>query len=256
MKYNTEAPKYLNKYRDWNNPFHRRMLTHFEIFSASPDTLNDPLDCNIPIDWSLVTKENLLKYLKSSELELKENSFILEDGSLNISKINRLYPYPAIEEIRKKWGVISLSEDALNPLLWSHYAASHTGFCVKFDVAKLCKDFMSFKVWQVSYKTSYPKINPITNDHLNSLITRLTTKSSHWSYEKEWRFIWSNLPGGRATNFSASSIVSVMLGLGMDKGAEEEVISAIASAQNGKHIKIYKVSPKHKSFELKVNRIK
>jgi hypothetical protein len=44
-------PQVVYKYRDWNNPFHKNILLHNEIYLASPKDFNDPFDCRIPMNF-------------------------------------------------------------------------------------------------------------------------------------------------------------------------------------------------------------
>src|SRR5689334_9926228 len=41
-------PKRLYKYRVWQNPFHKSVLTNNELFLSSPSGFNDPYDCGLP----------------------------------------------------------------------------------------------------------------------------------------------------------------------------------------------------------------
>ena len=54
-------PKTLLKYRDWNNEYHRNLLTKQEIYFAKPSEFNDPFDGNIPIRWDLLTYDDCVK---------------------------------------------------------------------------------------------------------------------------------------------------------------------------------------------------
>jgi len=38
-----------------------------------------------------------------------------------------------LEELRDKTGILSLTCDDKNPVMWSHYAANHKGFVIQFD---------------------------------------------------------------------------------------------------------------------------
>lgn len=91
--------------------------------------------------------------------------------------------------------------------MWSHYAAKHTGFCLKYKL-----DFNNFSsrnelkcgLYAVKYSALMPKISPrellkvATDEHgqliLNADLTKtiykaLIIKSKFWNYEKEWRLI-------------------------------------------------------------------
>ena len=58
-----DIPTILYKYRDWGNPYNKKLLTDNEVYFASPREFNDPLDCAIPFryDEKDLTEENIFK---------------------------------------------------------------------------------------------------------------------------------------------------------------------------------------------------
>ena len=80
--------------------------------------------------------------------------------------------------IVEKWGVLCFAKDWKNPLLWSHYADSHKGICLGFDVPKevLCTvEYRQHRSHPLDWKS---------DDVISSV---LWTKFIHWRYEKEQR---------------------------------------------------------------------
>jgi hypothetical protein len=48
-----EAPKIVYKYRaDWNNQYHRELITEKKLWFAPPRELNDPFDIRIQLKFS------------------------------------------------------------------------------------------------------------------------------------------------------------------------------------------------------------
>lgn len=81
-------------------------------------------------------------------------------------------------------GVLCLTTQKNNLLMWAHYAANHSGVCIGFDSEHA--PFSEAK--PVEYSEQRPAISSETaDDHL--VRAALMTKSPHWSYEKEWRAI-------------------------------------------------------------------
>lgn len=115
----------------------------------------------------------------------------LNDPNESIAEIqinNRLKAYGnLLEERNRKSGtkIFSLSETNRSSLMWSHYAASHTGICIAFD----------FSNWHDSDSILLRKVNyvdrPVKMSHseLNNYIKFAMYKEASWSYEREWRFI-------------------------------------------------------------------
>ncbi|MBF8274986.1 MAG: hypothetical protein HW390_59 [Candidatus Brocadiaceae bacterium] len=73
--------------------------------------------------------------------------------------------------------------------MWSHYSYSHTGFCIEFERTG-SNDLGNGKYCiPVLYDDPLPtfKLMELSDPAVVSKI--LTTKSSHWSYEREWRIL-------------------------------------------------------------------
>ena len=72
--------------------------------------------------------------------------------------------------------------------MWSHYALRGTGICLQFDT-----QFDPFgKVRQVTYSERIPELDVtamLLEQNYDEIIKLYCTKSSHWSYEREWRGI-------------------------------------------------------------------
>ena len=59
-----EYPEKIFKYRDWTNSFHQKILTENEVFMSSPKLFNDPFDCRITTNFSLLdTSEKKKAYV-------------------------------------------------------------------------------------------------------------------------------------------------------------------------------------------------
>lgn len=99
----------------------------------------------------------------------------------------------------KKFGILCLSKIKNHPLMWAHYANNHSGVMFEIDTSKeLFLDIHSFSN-EVSY---VKKIPTFTNDTIlginkdlfpfenkKMIQLQLATKSEHWSYEDEVRYI-------------------------------------------------------------------
>ncbi len=89
----------------------------------------------------------------------------------------------AIASLSKDHGLISFSESWENPVIWSHYADSHRGIALGFDIPK---DQLE-KIEYVSERIEITENNRFDKETI-SQIKRL--KFDHWSYEKERRLIY------------------------------------------------------------------
>lgn len=92
-------------------------------------------------------------------------------------------------------GTICFSETYDNLLMWSHYGSEHQGFVVAIDPQHFLKKQKSdelpsgLKIRRVMYRESRPTKQSFGyHDYSFGRSHKiLSTKSTHWSYEQEWR---------------------------------------------------------------------
>lgn len=97
-----------------------------------------------------------------------------------------------VEIVSKDFGIACLSKSWNHPLMWGHYSGGFTGFCVGYEMP-LCTDFGGMSRVEVEYSTErYPLseahilAGEILREDVDGIIR---TKSVHWAYEKEVRFV-------------------------------------------------------------------
>ncbi|WP_323881839.1 DUF2971 domain-containing protein [Aeromonas caviae] len=152
---------------------------------AIPSKLNDPFENTVPNRVRIKHIEEMLKINKIEDDIFHDyiklmNSFLISGVSSS--------------------GIISMSETPTNILMWSHYANSHTGLVIGYKTDVLSHLHNPYGIDACFFNT--PQIVNYDNvrfQHINntsSLMDRnaiikslLTTKSNHWRYEKEHRFI-------------------------------------------------------------------
>lgn len=215
-------PQIVYKFRDWQNPNHRSTLYLNEIYLASPADFNDPFDCRIIPDFSLLgTREKKIEYLETLRpanpvFEIDQALNNLEEIIKNPEMYERKYfefddKHLAVFCVCLKWDVIPL---------WSHYANFHTGFCVGFILEKLLSAFPFSKMGELNYH-EYPSIDPKDRSdpekYIGTSFKKTHYKSEDWSYEKEFRLtrlIEKEMTlQDRLVHLSDDSIAEVTLGL-------------------------------------------
>jgi hypothetical protein len=186
--------------------------------------------------------EDEIAYLKGGALE----------GMQNVRKIAP----EANAEIRRIMAdttVFCVSETNDSILMWSHYAANHTGVVVKF-LAVSDLDSPLILARPVRYSKEIPRLSyEIMLDgekgRMAILDTLTLSKSGVWAYEKEWR-VWSTLRDKTLTYeiipYSPGEIGAVYLGCKIDKHDKDEIIEITRKKyplakifQAGKHSKEY-----------------
>lgn len=86
--------------------------------------------------------------------------------------------------MNKTHGLICFSDNYQNPVQWSHYADSHKGIALGFEIIP---DILT----KVDYVSKLEKLDdkpiPMSNEELCSILIK--TKFQDWKYEKESRLI-------------------------------------------------------------------
>ncbi|MDU9050213.1 MAG: DUF2971 domain-containing protein [Candidatus Electrothrix sp. Rat3] len=173
-----------------------------QIYFQQPEKFNDPWDCKAPKIFSPRSKKFLKEFhyylsrgysvdLVDAEWEKNEK---LRRGE--IREKYRLLFEEALENIRQKIGVFSLSFIPDSELMWSHYASSHSGYMLHFKID--INEYLTNPVFKeigipipVAYKKKRPTLNIATyysnrEKHIYDLIR---FKSEAWSYENELRLM-------------------------------------------------------------------
>ncbi|QKJ65882.1 DUF2971 domain-containing protein [Deefgea piscis] len=157
------------------------------IFFSSPHFFNDPFEMTpifrIPSDaeYEKIFSKNIDLTERLSKSQRNKIA-----GSINLklmSSKNRTVDEDWVKEL----GVLCLSEDHKNILMWSHYGKNHTGICLGFD-----SEYPPFSKSQlIIYNEARPQVPvmPSEFDDEELIKATLLTKSPHWAYEKEWRCI-------------------------------------------------------------------
>lgn len=227
-------PPTLYKYRDWSNPNHKKILIQNEIFFSPFSQFNDPYDGTIPFRYDpsqLTDKNRHLKLLQIIEREYpswsKEKAKkYFEDNKENAFKMDDKFNEDLHKDINDTFGILSLSSERDNYLMWSHYSNSHKGFCVGLNTKLLIKQVGEEIYFEpIIYQPDLPLIELFEDykDHFRKL---LYTKSNFWNYEKEFRLV-KFLHVGKTLTLTPDTISEVILGFRMEDKVKLEIINIV-----------------------------
>lgn len=179
------------------------IITKGTIKFTCPLDFNDPFDCQPLVSTELLHETNAFKravaLLLDKELGLVEFK-LRKDMMINKLK-RRIRSGDYISDFLKTVGVLSLSRQYDNALMWSHYADYHRGFVVGFrysdpeDLKEHVEDMKARNI--IPYVVEYSKDKPIYTPSSNNFdMSVLLTKDDIWKYEAEERaFTWEEKPG-------------------------------------------------------------
>ncbi|MEA2561406.1 MAG: hypothetical protein QOH06_2910 [Acidobacteriota bacterium] len=194
-----ELPEFLCQYRTLDGAglaYLEQLLLKNELYLGSPARFNDPFDAKVNADFSCVAAQDWRRFfmgaLKRSQPNLgypkreKEVTRIMKTGHYkDIARHNAIVSDLQAEVDRL--GMACFSEIPTSILMWSHYAASHTGVCVQFD--HLNPDSLIATAQRVNYSDDYEPLRAFLDDEGKQVELVFLTKASSWSYEREWRII-------------------------------------------------------------------
>jgi hypothetical protein len=242
------------------------------LLFSSRTTFNDPFDCR-PVFRVRQDKKTLNFYHKGlrnnglspakSFLKAKEvMRRVAADNTLSASHTHAMLD---------NTGILCLSTNWDNPLMWSHYAKFHKGICVGFH-----SDKEIFRFSQTVLYTNEPPIIFCPVQAGPELFAKtFLMKAKCWEYEDEWRIIKPNLGeaarerqlrdyswrtniddarrladqrGPGIYEFSNASIESVTLGMNISEDDTKKVTLALTEANLG--IPVYKVHPPSTTYFL------
>lgn len=198
-----QSGKYLFKYCKFDvNAL--QIIINKTLYFSSPDKLNDPLDSQFdlkiknPQHFSEETRE----IIRESTSDLSEEIRMLLRG-LHPESDN----LPSQEKLFKEYftyiqntfsGICCFSQTHSNNLLWTHYADQARGLCFVFDREKLHESFQknlkgsNYRMMDdnVTYKgVKRLDLRIYKNGEFDYTSAHLFSKTSHWKYEKEYRFV-------------------------------------------------------------------
>jgi len=184
----------LFRYQRYNKNHLIDLLENKRIKLSRPDKFNDPWDCrpHFRVPETISGIKDAIDWFETSHRKQKPE--VSEEVRAQL--VRGLYAVPsrlgsAFEQLNdqlykaicEQYRVYCMSEAPDQALMWAHYADSHTGLCLEFDITVPPfgpNNYMS----KIAYRDEYPAYN-VSSPGYEPLIV----KAKDWSYEKEWRLI-------------------------------------------------------------------
>lgn len=210
----------------------------------------------------------MLGYKFRANIDIRQDTFSLLENKLYASKLSQLNdPFETtildyfkdftdsrvgsetlaklLTRIKNEIGIYSLSIDkrdnraVLEELMWAHYANSHKGFCIEYDVDVL-KDSIKLDMSDNVdlYTVTYDDIDindfALKRAKKDPKETLLSFKSPKWSYENEIRLIFDN---NGIKQYNPKALKAIYFGLNMGSKERELIIKGL----EGVDVKFYEM---------------
>ena len=129
------------------------------------------------------------------------------------------------EGLSKLIGLVCLTENPLDRLMWAHYGESHQGFVAEFEHSDEGISKAGFRVCDTPFggavKVDYQSVQPVLKRDTSNMEEVVVTKHASWEYEQEWRVMQSLAKGAPhptrkgfvLVGFGPSHLLRVILGL-------------------------------------------
>ena len=229
------APKVVYKYRDYSNEFHRRLLSHQELYLASPLSFEDVHDCSL--EYEVPAKRELFdfyrrhlpaKLLNAPRHEQRRYAKMMaKEGLLTNPEEERKVQRKIDERHFLRFGVLSLSKKYDIDYMWERYGNNHKGFCVGFDTKTLCNSGLFGGGGDVVYYDELPFLH--VDDNVDERIAKSIFSKLRIPYEQEQEYRLTKSWQHEATDADRTkvvppdSIVSIVLGRDMEEGVKNEI---------------------------------
>lgn len=284
----------LYKYRSIND-FTKNIIKDNELYYAPISGLNDPNEGMVKTitdeqakEFVRKTKENQLEGFvtgmfmaslgKAPFYGLNERGQKkLQNNIRNKKTLDRKYKYvsnfieektgrsisnpesflTSINKHIKNVGILSLSEDPLNHLMWAHYGENHQGIAIGISnfndedykqvvynsTSQIPEIDLTKNISVVKMYAGYNKYEIGFNDP--NLQKVLLTKTDPWKYEREWRGIKEK----HGAHPIEGKIVEIIFGLNCDELKRDEIRKLVIEANNP-NIKFKEIYKKPDSYDL------
>ena len=233
----------MSKIRLWkymsNFEFLLDILENKRLYLANINKMNDPLEYYIPLRFSDTDVKNILdikgvNYSFEKNMEYSLGSFPLNISDFLFAKKNyenkeltnylkTVKYYTVAKKHIENAKICSLSNSKNHPLMWSHYANGHTGYCVEISIDP-------GRVEKVKYENFKERGAELSNNYKRDTLKCLKHKHESWAYEEEYRIISFN----KNQYFDDFKIENVTLGSSISK-FQKEFIESLCKRKKIEH---------------------
>ena len=216
------------KYRQFGE-LSDKIILNAELFFSTCNSFNDPLDCNV----------------EYNDDEIDNN---ISDELL--SNLDKRKIKDTIEKMKNTVGILTISKNYKNILMWSHYSKNHEGLCFGFEK----NIFEGAKGEKVDYSKNkrYDLIFSFKKEFGDELKRLFLLKSKYWKYEKEFRFIELGYTGVR--KYDKNKLKQIIFGCKADETNIKKIIQ-LCQLNGFEHIVFKKARIVSGKFELDFDEI-
>jgi len=252
---------------EFNDPFEGRPhVTGLATESMVQDIFEEELPKQLELAYENLPAEARAmmsrdQFLAIALPKLLEEMPALHEGFKMLSG-NLVREMPA--KLDQAMAALCLSEVPDSLLMWAHYGASHTGFALEFDGhhpyfhQRLSEKDELRHIRRVLYRDARPTGAMVDFEGSDVFLV----KSSHWSYEREWRMFMPTAHADEIVDngagkihlfrIPADAIIAVILGARASQQLVETVRQVLSNSADLKHVRISSCFADEAQFVLRI----
>jgi hypothetical protein len=245
-------------FEDENGNYNKHVIENLannQLYFQHPREYNDPFDSLIHYYTESTVEAYLDRLMKESRLTREQSIEHLEEliGEGVFKRNDNLLrgDFHAKDYFPPIPLTCCFSEKNDNILMWSHYAKHHKGVCLIFKskliegVPHLTINSKLLKLHQITYDKKAPApINMLNQaEETRQMSKFLSTKSSDWIYESEYRiFLTEELAKGKLNEFKKEELKGIILGSRVSYFSANKIYETINQhyLRKGINVKFYK----------------
>lgn len=248
----------LFKYGRLNN-FSQSLFSTSTIWLPSPNQLNDPFECHPVFTFNGSAAQIKAMIVRGAQLSrpsippanaLKIANEIFNEGRHKNRESWEAIARDILRALRNDIGVYCMSRNSNNILMWSHYAADHTGYCIEFEATDYTPVFGTAQA--VSYESARPIVDMFNTPSEEQARKSMLTKFKDWAYEEEWRIVDTDLGPG-LHSYPAELLRSVTFGCRMQESDQAKIRSWVAA--RGHPARFFVAAPDAQNYEMAIREV-
>lgn len=236
----TNDSNLIYKYTPHNKRHKYDIIKKNELWFAEFNSLNDPLDLNLAFKSKYSNDEIRAYWESESHKNPKQNlTENLKKYGNNENFVK--YQRQKFRALKSLIGILCMTTNPKNILMWAHYANGHKGVVYEFDENLFQnsknEDLQKMPLY-MKYISSYEPLSYIPQNGENKLLQftkSLQMKAQDWEYEREVRF-FNMGTSGIAINFNPTSLKTIIFGERTPKGEIRKTISFCQDNHSLNHI--------------------
>lgn len=257
------------------------VLNDLEIRASIPAELNDPFELSPNIDPSQFSQRHIEAILRQDfyvdkayreegrrrgltskkefkRLYLKDVPRRAAEALPKIPKNVEVVRHNFAERFGKYWRLVCASLVNDSVLMWSHYAANHTGVVLAFDTRQIPFSQLPDDCWlAVKYSDKKPDYvySHKEREFRKKMFAVAGTKASGWSYEKEIRIVLADtsLRECRFLTLEPESVTGVYCGCRIS-AADKDAVQVALKAPHFRHVELWLGSLDASTYALRFDR--